>query len=96
MAQTVLRSLLADLHALERIDDTTEYEPGVAYADEARARMQSYPMDRPVRVYYDPENPGQSVLEPGGHETLTIFVIMGVAFFVTGLVWLARVLRSVL
>jgi hypothetical protein len=46
-----------------------------------------YPKGKSVQVYYDPENPAQAVLEPGGDKTMSIvFIGLGAVLLAMGLV----------
>lgn len=45
----------------------------------------AYPMGRPCRVYYDPENPAEACLEPGAG---------GIHYFVTGIGYLLALIGT--
>ena len=66
-------------------------QPQARVADPANAILARYPIGSAVKVYYNPQKPKQSVLEP--HEkrgvatmgwVMAIFLILGAVFFVLG------------
>ena len=44
-----------------------------------RRLVSEYPQGAQVRVYYDPQNPARSVLQPGGIGTAVFFLFTGLA-----------------
>lgn len=66
-------------------------QPQARIADPAKAVLERYPVGSTVKVYYNPQKPKQSVLDPhakGGIATMAwvaaVFLVMGVVFFVLG------------
>ena len=51
---------------------------------QAEAILAKYPLDAPVTVYYNPEKPGEAVLEQSAKGT-TLFLIVGGIFALIGL-----------
>jgi len=51
-------------------------------ASVARAVIDRYPVNKPVQVYYDPEIPGNAVLEPG--ITWKAYVVFGIGWVFLG------------
>lgn len=52
----------------------------------AEARLKPYPNGANCTVYYDPDSPGQSVLEKGAQSMNSFNMLMGLAFVVCGVV----------
>ncbi len=57
------------------------------FASEQRIRelLKKYPSGKEVKVYYNPENPSQAMLEPG--LDWSIFFLWGVGFITVSLMW---------
>jgi hypothetical protein len=54
---------------------------------DAYKTVSRYPKGKNIQVYYDPENPAQAVLEPGGDKTMSIvFIGLGAILLVMGLI----------
>jgi energy-coupling factor transporter transmembrane protein EcfT len=54
---------------------------------DAHHTVARYPKGKNIQVYYNPENPAEAVLEPGGDATLSIvFIGLGAVLLVIGLV----------
>ena len=58
------------------------------FYDDANELVSRYPRGADVRVYYDPENPEESVLEPGSTISEWLWLLPGFAFLSFGLVLL--------
>ena len=58
---------------------------GTGEHDRAAAIAANYPVGARVTVYYQPEDPTESVLEPGAHGLPWFFLAMGLLFGVVGL-----------
>ncbi|MBI5845358.1 MAG: DUF3592 domain-containing protein [Deltaproteobacteria bacterium] len=62
--------------------------------------LKKYPPGAEIKVHYDPDQPGQSVLEPGATTGSWLFFIIGFAFLVSGAIdywlipWLVGVLAA--
>ena len=68
-------------------------QPYGRVATQANEILARYPVGTPVKVYYNPQKPKQSVLEPhntGGVKTMgwiaIAFFVIGIVFFVLGFV----------
>lgn len=67
---------------------------GTGGGGHAKAEAARYPAGKKVTVYYDPKNPGQALLEPGGALLLSAFLLffaamlipLGLLFFVASLI----------
>jgi Protein of unknown function (DUF3592) len=59
----------------------------------AREYIRRYPKGRGVTVYFNPENPAESVLEPGMNRVVMLLLLVGMFFLLLGLFMLRRVLR---
>jgi hypothetical protein len=64
--------------------------PSQQGADEFLAR---YPVDKPLTVYYDPEDPERAVLERGIGWMTVLKLLAGLAFASVGIWWLVGILR---
>src|SRR6266545_70428 len=64
-----------------RSDEVTFAHTGSRNPDFARGYVQRYPVGRTVTVFYDPANPGFSVLEPESTEFYLILFFLPVALF---------------
>lgn len=62
---------------------------GTGGGGHAKAEAAKYPVGKIITVHYDPKNPAQSVLEPGGALFLSLFLFFFAAVtFPTGLLFL--------
>jgi hypothetical protein len=52
----------------------------------SRKLLEKYPVDKEIIVYYDPDRPIDSVIEPGIHFSLGGFFIFSICFIILGLV----------
>lgn len=60
----------------------------IATSNPGRAQLiqSRYKEGRPVRVYYQPDNPEQALLEPGGSSGAWLPILVGAGFFIIGLI----------
>lgn len=58
-------------------------------AREAEAMVARYPVGSAVQVYYNPERPGEAVLEPAAKGGLRTLMIVAVSFVVVGVIFIA-------
>jgi hypothetical protein len=86
------------------VDGTVYNGNKVAYGDygsgnpsHARKIVNKYPKDKSVEVHYMPEDPGESILEPGVKAQAWFIPLFGLVFFSAGCVmalFLPRVMRK--
>lgn len=74
------------------IGDGYSSSPGT----EHRAAVKRYPAGRQVQVYYDPEDPAESVLEPGSTWSGSMLLLMGMVFLSLGCLLVMAVLLPLL
>ncbi|MBN1532268.1 MAG: DUF3592 domain-containing protein [Spirochaetes bacterium] len=72
---------------------TFSFEPRSVDREYWEAKARLYPPNSAVRVYYDSERPGISVLEPGTHDINYIFILLGLVFTGTGVYLAAKPIR---
>ncbi|MGE5559096.1 MAG: DUF3592 domain-containing protein [Bacillota bacterium] len=66
--------------------DMVDYTRGIAESEkEARQKAQKYPYGKKVKVYYNPQNPGMAVLEPGESGRMLAPIFLGIACLFAGL-----------
>lgn len=53
-----------------------------------------YPKGKQIKVYYDPKDPKQSVLEPGVNRVITLILLTGIFFLILGTFILRQMYRG--
>lgn len=56
-----------------------------ANRDYANQVLSKYPKEAEVNIYYNPQKPESSVLEPGAHSSSVIWLILGIVMLFSGL-----------
>lgn len=59
-----------------------------------REYVYKYPEGKQIKVFYDPEDPRQSVLEPGVNRVIGLMLLMGVFFLLLGTLMLGQMNRG--
>ncbi len=67
-------------------NDRRTYESVGMNKTQAAKVISKYPLDFPVTVYYNPDDPTIAVLEPGAYGTNYDMVIWGYILFIAGLI----------
>lgn len=65
-------------------DLITYASKNTANRDYAQQVLKKYPKNANVDVYYNPQKPESSVLEPGAHSSSALWLILGLVMFVSG------------
>jgi hypothetical protein len=73
-----------------------QFEVGYNTVEEAFAVANRFALNTEVKVYYSPEDPKESILEPGVQNSQYLFLLVPVLLAVAGIgcLWLARVLKK--
>ncbi len=76
----------------ERIGTRMSFEAEFGSSDSSRALrwVLRYPKGTPVKVYYDPDDPDEAVLEPGEGNVSVLFLGIGVLLLIGVLSYFAR------
>ena len=75
--------------------DTISFNPGSTHPMSVTSRVQQYPLGKTVLVYYDPEDPSRSVLQPGsGGITITLFTGFMLLGGAIGMIWVIARLKK--
>lgn len=73
-----------------------DYSVSNAFASAFRAAVRRYPVGKAVKVHYDPDEPGDSVLEPGPTWSGSVFYFIGLVLMTLGSLILVSALGTLL